>query len=60
MVKEDLQFKGGNPGAVQYGNFINYYNFHPPSERINLLPKNVLNIKDPYEIFDIGCNAGVC
>lgn len=59
MLNEDLQFKGGNPGAVQYGNFINYYNFHPPSERINLLPKNLLTIKEPYEILDIGCNAGV-
>lgn len=56
----DFQFKGGNPGAVQYGNFINYYKFHPPGERINLLPKNLWGLKEPYEILDVGCNVGVC
>lgn len=60
MINEQLQFKGGNPGAVQYGNFINYYKFHSLDERINLLPVDMLEIKEPYEVFDIGCNAGVC
>lgn len=59
MSNTKLQFKGGNPGAVQYGNFINYYKFHPPNERIKLIPKNIWDINDPYEVLDIGCNAGV-
>lgn len=54
-----LQFKGGNPGAVQFGNFINYYQFHPPEERINLLPKNIWRSDQPCIALDIGCNAGV-
>ncbi|XP_018568615.1 probable RNA methyltransferase CG11342 [Anoplophora glabripennis] len=55
---ENLQFKGGNPGAVQFGNFINYYQFHPPEERINLLPKNVWKGDQPCIALDVGCNAG--
>lgn len=60
MLSEELQFKGGNPGAVQYGNFINYYKFHPPEERIKLIPIEILQLNEPYELLDIGCNTGVC
>ena len=28
------------PGAARHGNFINYYEFHPPEERLRLLPDN--------------------
>jgi hypothetical protein len=28
------------PGAAQYGNFINYYEFNPPSNRLALFQKN--------------------
>lgn len=60
MEQNELQYKGGNPGAVQFGNFINYYQFHPPNERIKFLPVNMWNIKEPYEVLDVGCNTGVC
>lgn len=59
-MDNDLQFKGGNPGAVQYGNFINYYKFHPPNERISLFPKDVWGLNKPTAALDIGCNTGVC
>ncbi|XP_056644207.1 probable RNA methyltransferase CG11342 [Diorhabda sublineata] len=58
MHENNLQFKGGNPGAVQYGNFINYYQFHSTEERINLLPKNIWNQMNPFVALDVGCNAG--
>ncbi|KAJ8932219.1 hypothetical protein NQ314_014829 [Rhamnusium bicolor] len=58
MENENLQFKGGNPGAVQYGNFINYYQFHPPAERLKLLPQKIWNNEKPCIALDIGCNAG--
>lgn len=55
---EDLKFKGGNPGAVRYGNFINYYQFNPASNRLKLLPSNIWS-KNQFYGLDLGCNAGV-
>ncbi|KAF2894404.1 hypothetical protein ILUMI_11770 [Ignelater luminosus] len=54
----NLNFRGENPGAVQYGNFINYYQFHPPENRINLLPETIWNTDKTFVGLDIGCNAG--
>jgi hypothetical protein len=59
MQDMELDFKGGNPGAVQYGNFINYYQFHPPENRLKLLPTGVWNKTKPFCALDLGCNAGV-
>jgi len=28
------------PGAAQYGNFINYYEFNPPNNRLSLFKKS--------------------
>lgn len=56
---DQLKFRGENPGAVQFGNFINYYQFNPVENRLKLLP---IDIWDPNKLFfglDIGCNAGV-
>ncbi|XP_060516705.1 probable RNA methyltransferase CG11342 [Cylas formicarius] len=58
---EDLNFKTANPGAVQFGNFINYYKFHPPERRISVLPKEIWDSVAREQsccILDIGCNAG--
>lgn len=59
---EDLNFINNNPGAVRYGNFINYYQFHPPENRISLLPKDIWNThsiqKKSCTLLDVGCNAG--
>ncbi|KAF5300302.1 hypothetical protein FQA39_LY11159 [Lamprigera yunnana] len=57
-TKNKLLFRGGNPGAVQYGNFINYYQFHPPEHRIDMLPTDIWVQKQPFIALDIGCNAG--
>lgn len=64
MSSNELQFKNNNPGAVQYGNFINYYEFNPPSNRITLLPSHIWSAtpnttEDTFLALDIGCNAGV-
>lgn len=53
-----------DPGAARYGNFINYYQFNPPDERIKYLPSNVLheisklNHSSNLYCLDIGCNSG--
>lgn len=61
-----MDFKCNNPGAVQFGNFINYYQFNSAEERLKLLPNNneLWNIKEnnsqeSYILLDIGCNSGV-
>lgn len=53
------------PGAVRYGNFINYYDFNSAPERLQLLPveDNLWNTSsddstEPFLVLDVGCNAG--
>jgi hypothetical protein len=51
-----------NPGANLYGNFIDYYRFHPVKERMRQIPDDVYLSARPsnkYVALDIGCNAGV-
>lgn len=56
----ELDFYGDNPGAVQYGNFINYYQFNAPENRLKLLPVTAIwNGNKEFYGLDIGCNAGV-
>ncbi|KAM3936151.1 RNA 5'-monophosphate methyltransferase [Leptodactylus fuscus] len=55
-----------DPGAAQYGNFPNYYSFHPPETRISLLPPGLLlellhrhgGLQDTVLALDVGCNTG--
>ncbi|KAL0894803.1 hypothetical protein ABMA27_013329 [Loxostege sticticalis] len=61
MKTNELQFLGNDPGAVKYGNFINYYTFHSPSQRINNLHQNMFLPSvstEPILCLDIGCNTG--
>nr|XP_022914309.1 probable RNA methyltransferase CG11342 [Onthophagus taurus] len=58
MNVDELNFKGNDPGAVKHGNFINYYQFHPPNSRINLLPSDAWKSFDEMVCLDVGCNAG--
>lgn len=62
-MADGLQFRGNNPGAVQYGNFINYYQFNAPENRLEVFPTAVLDqIKsESAEVYclDVGCNSGV-
>lgn len=57
---DNLNFKGSDPGAVQYGNFINYYQFNPSSNRIKLLQPDMFPKHTGLKILglDLGCNAG--
>ncbi|RZC36532.1 Bin3 and/or Methyltransf 31 domain containing protein [Asbolus verrucosus] len=58
MEESKLNFKAGNPGAVQFGNFINYYQFHPPENRLKLIPLDIWNENKPFFGLDLGCNTG--
>lgn len=52
-----------DPGAAPYGNFINYYTFNPPENRLSLIPATLLQdlgYRDQNTlILDVGCNSGV-
>ncbi|KAH8332769.1 hypothetical protein KR074_010412 [Drosophila pseudoananassae] len=61
-----MEIRNNNPGAVQYGNFMNYYQFNSATERVKLLPDKDVWLKDgdsldetPYLVLDVGCNSGV-
>ncbi|XP_069677140.1 probable RNA methyltransferase CG11342 [Periplaneta americana] len=60
-MAEHLKFKGGDPGAVKHGNFINYYQFNSAKNRLELLPLDIWNVNRDrnYICLDIGCNSGV-
>ncbi|XP_066305413.1 pre-miRNA 5'-monophosphate methyltransferase-like [Branchiostoma lanceolatum] len=53
-----------SPGAAPFGNFINYYSFNPPENRLKLLPAEFYtiikkNCADRLLLgLDIGCNSG--
>ena len=55
-----------DPGAAPYGNFINYYDFNPPENRLSLIPDTLLGDlgysdgRHTTLILDVGCNSGVC
>lgn len=55
-----------NPGAMQYGNFFNYYEFNNANDRLMLLPSDAEIWQSrradasPTEfiVLDVGCNCG--
>ncbi|KAF4519869.1 hypothetical protein B566_EDAN005207 [Ephemera danica] len=57
-----LVFEGDDPGAVRFGNFINYYSFHPAKNRIENFPDHIWTVPINYPAtlacLDIGCNTG--
>ncbi|XP_063529242.1 probable RNA methyltransferase CG11342 [Cydia strobilella] len=61
MTSEDLNHLGNDPGAVKFGNFINYYSFHNVEHRTNNLNKQMFPApaaNEPFLCLDIGCNTG--
>ncbi|KAK9528696.1 hypothetical protein VZT92_012845 [Zoarces viviparus] len=53
-----------DPGAAPYGNFINYYTFNPPENRLSLIPSTLLQDlghSDGHHatlVLAVGCNSG--
>lgn len=60
-----MDFRNKDPGAVQFGNFINYYRFNSAEDRLRLLPSQHWELESdsdslqPYFVLDVGCNSGV-
>lgn len=51
-----------DPGAAPYGNFINYYTFNPPENRLSLITEALLEnigLSERVLMLDVGCNSGV-
>ncbi|KAL5283824.1 BCDIN3D family protein [Megaselia abdita] len=62
-MSRELDFYSNDPGAVQHGNFINYYSFNKVEERLEILPKGIwkkkaLDDTKSFLILDVGCNSG--
>lgn len=61
--KADADDEINDPGAAPYGNFINYYSFNPPENRLSLIPPALLRdlgySDETTLIVDVGCNSGV-
>ena len=51
------------PGSARYGNFINYYSFNSVSERLKVIPHDLLSklkiLDEIILVLDVGCNSGV-
>ena len=62
-VEDVDEKKSQDPGAARFGNFINYYSFNPPENRLQFLPESFTSLLDqkisPICVLDIGCNSGV-
>ncbi|CAI5686834.1 pre-miRNA 5'-monophosphate methyltransferase isoform X1 [Oreochromis niloticus] len=60
--KADADDEINDPGAAPYGNFINYYSFNPPENRLSLIPPALLRdlgySDETTLILDVGCNSG--
>ncbi|KAI3369869.1 hypothetical protein L3Q82_024677 [Scortum barcoo] len=63
--RSDAADEINDPGAAPYGNFINYYTFNPPENRLGLIPASLLqdlDLNSPDHrttlILDVGCNSG--
>jgi len=64
-----MDIRNNDPGAVQYGNFFNYYQFNSAPDRVKLLPDKDVWLpflddgestgSSPYIVLDVGCNCGV-
>ncbi|XP_018527416.1 pre-miRNA 5'-monophosphate methyltransferase [Lates calcarifer] len=63
-INSDSVEEINDPGAAPYGNFINYYTFNPPENRLSLIPATLLQdlgYSDGHQtilILDVGCNSG--
>ncbi|XP_029005773.1 pre-miRNA 5'-monophosphate methyltransferase [Betta splendens] len=64
LINSDSADEINDPGAAPYGNFINYYTFNPPENRLSLIPATLLQDlgfsvgHKTTLILDVGCNSG--
>uniref|UniRef100_A0A1B0CK79 RNA methyltransferase n=1 Tax=Lutzomyia longipalpis TaxID=7200 RepID=A0A1B0CK79_LUTLO len=60
--QQEVTTQKEDPGAVLFGNFINYYQFNTPEERLSVFPSHLWNNWKSQDekilILDVGCNAG--
>jgi len=64
--EKDNEKKSQDPGAARFGNFMNYYSFNPPENRLKFVPESLISLLSPEDpshsspvcVLDIGCNAG--
>ncbi|XP_064162712.1 pre-miRNA 5'-monophosphate methyltransferase [Anguilla rostrata] len=61
----EVNDESNDPGAAPFGNFINYYSFNPPENRLSLIPRTLLQDigysterSEPILVLDVGCNSG--
>ncbi|XP_029907502.1 pre-miRNA 5'-monophosphate methyltransferase [Myripristis murdjan] len=63
-AQSDASDETNEPGAAPFGNFINYYTFNPPENRLSLIPATLLQdlgYRDSQQttlMLDVGCNSG--
>ncbi|XP_036414923.1 pre-miRNA 5'-monophosphate methyltransferase [Colossoma macropomum] len=61
---EESSAETEDPGAAPHGNFINYYTFNPPENRLSLIPASLLGElggrreSETVLMLDVGCNSG--
>ncbi|XP_061076805.1 pre-miRNA 5'-monophosphate methyltransferase [Conger conger] len=67
MADCEVTDESNDPGAAPFGNFINYYAFNPPENRMSLIPSTLLqdigysvesSVSDTVLLLDVGCNSG--
>ncbi|KAI7790822.1 Pre-miRNA 5'apos-monophosphate methyltransferase [Triplophysa rosa] len=64
-VGSDRSAVNEDPGAAPFGNFMNYYTFNPPENRLSLIPTSLLENtgccsenSSTVLMLDVGCNSG--
>ncbi|XP_014023670.1 pre-miRNA 5'-monophosphate methyltransferase [Salmo salar] len=64
-AKSEVLDEKDDPGAAPYGNFINYYTFNPPENRLSLIPTTLIqdlgygiDSSETILMLDVGCNSG--
>ncbi|XP_062326510.1 pre-miRNA 5'-monophosphate methyltransferase [Osmerus eperlanus] len=64
ITSKEVLDENNDPGAAPFGNFINYYTFNPPENRLSLIPQTLIHdlgykaSRETILLLDVGCNSG--